>query len=781
MVIGNPTKLNLIPSGVMPVIYISQDDAGYDKEFLIYSGDIPYNIPSGVSVTIRGTKADGLGVTETATFTTDSNLVTVAITEQMVAAAGQNVYELVFVDTNGLRVASINMVWMVKPDALGGSVISESDLDYATHVMNELQSVAAFKNQLDANTDGLATETNERITADETLQGNINVESSARSSRDALLQSEIDQLVAPTGTAPSAAEIENARIGADSSVYTTLGDAIRTPVTDFNKVLEKNFGVNFGTLIDAYNEANAYNSVIAGSPNVYYKSISYCLVTALKLDVSRAGTLSVGYYTGEALGGGEFDSTKMVVVDVLTFSSTGVKMAPLPTPVFVPKGASFFIGNTTDTAQFKYGNSGIDKGFFTVNYSGDTPVFTGHTSSIGISVFGYTCSTFIDNNDIYVSGYDAENQTSSTFGTAPFVLEKDFDNDFFVTDIKGSFRDVGSVTLGTVKKSDVVVDGEFDYTKINIQCLFTVTTVGVQTIHLSTPVKVTTDDYIFVGLKSDTAKMYYGTKGRDKGFFYVNNSGIYKASTASVNVNIYGSTNVAESVKSNYAGKRLSILGDSISTFAGYIPEGNATYYPAGTVQSVQDTWWYKLITMLGMAIEVNNSWSGSRVTTTSSEESAGCMTRCQNLGTNPDVIIVWMGINDFNNEVVLGTYDGLSDLPTATTTFREAYAIMLNKILTAYPMSEVWVCTLPQCERNAETGFPERNGNGVAITTYNKAIKELADAFGVKVLDHAACGLTYQNMSVYNPDQLHPNRLGHLLVANNDVRQMDGAVRTMY
>ena len=139
------------------------------------------------------------------------------------------------------------------------------------------------------------------------------------------------------------------------------------------------------------------------------------------------------------------------------------------------------------------------------------------------------------------------------------------------------------------------------------------------------------------------------------------------------------------------------------------------------------------------------------------------------------------MVINDFINEVDLGTYDGTTAIPSTTTTFREAYAFMLNKILTKYQRSEVWVCTLPQCERNAETGFPEINGNGVALGEFNKAIRELADAFGVKVLEHNKCGLTYQNMPVFNPDNLHPNKFGHSLVANNDIRQMDNAVSTRY
>lgn len=230
-----------------------------------------------------------------------------------------------------------------------------------------------------------------------------------------------------------------------------------------------------------------------------------------------------------------------------------------------------------------------------------------------------------------------------------------------------------------------------------------------------------------------------------------------------------------------YKGKSLSILGDSISTFAGYIPSGNASYYPNGDVLVVTDTWWKKLVDALGMTINVNNSWSGSLVTTNKGDSSAGCGVRAESLGTNPDVIIIWMGTNDFNNEVGLGTYDGKSDIPSSTTTFREAYAIMLNKVLTTYPNAEVWVCTLPQSERNGTKVFPERNGNNVALLDFNIAIEELARAFGVKVLNHNGCGLTYQNMSVFNPDELHPNKYGHSLIANNDIHQMDNSVSVRY
>lgn len=279
MIVGSPTKLNLIPSGVMPVVYINQGDAGYDKEFLVYNGDSPYNVPAGVSATIRGKKADGYGVTEAAALTTGSNLVTVTITEQMVAAEGANLYELVFVDTDGLRIATINMVWAVKADALGDSVISDSDLDYATTVMNQLQSVQAFKNQLDTNTDGLAAETAARIAADDAervariaadnaLQNNISAESAKRANADTVLQAEIDQLIAPSGSAPSAAEVQNARIGADGVTYPTLGDAIRGQVGDLYNDLEV-AGLDYTSETKTFPDASGH-SYVTGTGAVRY-------------------------------------------------------------------------------------------------------------------------------------------------------------------------------------------------------------------------------------------------------------------------------------------------------------------------------------------------------------------------------------------------------------------------------------------------------------------------------------------------------------------------------
>lgn len=55
-------------------------------------------------------------------------------------------------------------------------------------------------------------------------------EQGIRSNADKVLQNQISQLIAPTGAAPNQAEILDARIGANSITYTTLGKAIREQI-----------------------------------------------------------------------------------------------------------------------------------------------------------------------------------------------------------------------------------------------------------------------------------------------------------------------------------------------------------------------------------------------------------------------------------------------------------------------------------------------------------------------------------------------------------------------
>lgn len=241
MIVGSPTILNLVPGGVMKCVHVNQVNKNIEIQFKVMNGAAPYNVPEGVTCTIRGTKGDAFGYAAETAVTAGSNVITVTLTEQLTAVAGAgNIFELIFVGAaDDMKVSTENFILAVERQAMGeDTVISDSDLSYAEQVLDQLQSVGAVNAQVQQNKANLAAEAAARQAADNTLQSNINSEASTRATTDASLQSQINQLVAPLGSAPSATEVENARVGADGTVYPTLGDAIRTQVTDVKSALD---------------------------------------------------------------------------------------------------------------------------------------------------------------------------------------------------------------------------------------------------------------------------------------------------------------------------------------------------------------------------------------------------------------------------------------------------------------------------------------------------------------------------------------------------------------
>ena len=106
---------------------------------------------------------------------------------------------------------------------------------------------------------------------------------------------------------------------------------------------------------------------------------------------------------------------------------------------------------------------------------------------------------------------------------------------------------------------------------------------------------------------------------------------------------------------------RVSLLGDSISSYEGYIPSvltqlnggQTAAYYPAkGSLTDVSQTYWYKLIyeKMDNAVLDMNNSWRGTMVTRRVEEgyEDRDYSARCALYGLGkPDVVFIHGGTND--------------------------------------------------------------------------------------------------------------------------------------
>lgn len=249
--------------------------------------------------------------------------------------------------------------------------------------------------------------------------------------------------------------------------------------------------------------------------------------------------------------------------------------------------------------------------------------------------------------------------------------------------------------------------------------------------------------------------------------------------------------------------KTFSILGDSISTYQGYLVSNEsgydgssyAYYYPRYGVDNVNKTWWKKLEELSGMKILHNCSWSGSQVAGDStSSAQVGCSNRrIADLGRNntkPDIILILIGVNDLrnNDSHALGEWTANDELPTegSVDTFSAAYALMVSKVLTAYPTSEVYCCTILDTgntgwDTHDATKYPCMNSRNNTTYQWNQKIKEVAKGLGANILDMHECGINYFNLSTFTGDRLHPNADGTTLMAKKAYSELLNKSKLVY
>lgn len=119
-------NLDLIPSGVGPQVHVSQYDKGQTWLISLFAGNTPFNVPTGASVLIQGTKPDATGFQYDCTYA--DNVVTAIEQQQMTVIAGKVPCEIVIAKSDAI-IASLNFYLIVEPAALSeDTVISETDL-----------------------------------------------------------------------------------------------------------------------------------------------------------------------------------------------------------------------------------------------------------------------------------------------------------------------------------------------------------------------------------------------------------------------------------------------------------------------------------------------------------------------------------------------------------------------------------------------------------------------------------------------------------------------------
>lgn len=152
--------------------------------------------------------------------------------------------------------------------------------------------------------------------------------------------------------------------------------------------------------------------------------------------------------------------------------------------------------------------------------------------------------------------------------------------------------------------------------------------------------------------------------------------------------------------------KSISILGDSYSTFQGYLqPDTNAVWYWDNVeamntdVHHVRETWWHQFIKKNDYRLCINNSFSGSTICYSGYKtvgpdftdySDRAFVTRLDKLGC-PDIIFVFGGTNDSWAGSPIGEYKYSGWTREDLFSFRPAMACLLEKMIDHYPNVKIY------------------------------------------------------------------------------------------
>lgn len=173
--------------------------------------------------------------------------------------------------------------------------------------------------------------------------------------------------------------------------------------------------------------------------------------------------------------------------------------------------------------------------------------------------------------------------------------------------------------------------------------------------------------------------------------------------------------------------KKVSILGDSYSTFIGIIPANYSSFYPndRNDVTEIGQTWWSLYIQAKGYTLEKNDSWGGTTICGTGygrmDSSRNNFISRVDSLG-NPDLIFVFGGTNDAWANSPMGEYQYSDWTKEDCKNFRPAVACLIDMLKQRYPNAEL--CFI----LNSELREPVNESMREICNHYNVKLVELHD-----------------------------------------------------
>lgn len=675
-----------------------------------------------------------------------------------------------------------------KVDKVSGKQLSTND--YTTAEKDKLAGLSNYndvdlKASIKLNSDNIASMDAAYKAADEVLQDNIDAEKAARTAADSKLQNDISaeetraMLAESENLAVIKAETERAKAAEDEiravAGGSSTADGGDIPICPLYRQANIMYTKVAETIKDTATLAAyimCYNKPYIGKP-----------INRIKMMLATPGRCRISIFNEHIFDANPTLEASLVkdLVNVVC-TSTGYKYWDLDEDVVVEEGQFIGAWYTADCARYTYNNDLTYQTAYPSGWVGRTNLITEaipkedweNRRSLGYLNVGLYRRG--DGSDFEWGKLDESANTRSSVDNAyyPRGQEKLVGKTIYKLRLK--VLTVGYLTINLIN----------NYGKANAKVLKSwklyIRQLGVQTVRLPEDITLEAGQGIGVYAEGDTCAFAYG--GTPFGTKYALN-GWYQYTAHNYATTPGGNTNQPLGIAliergsklSSLEDKTISIQGDSISTFAGTITNGNATYYSASHkfVNSIDATWWGLLINECRMRLIRNDAWSGSRISGTG--DNAMCsVARCSNIRHinstvdtyqygAPEIIVVMAGTNDVSGNVEMGTADG------AVTTYMGAFKTMLANLKSQCRNAKIVVF---QLYRGNVLDYA--NSGGKHQYEYQEAMANLCRRYGVYYIGPEHFDLSFPNLQYYtcdnslsdygpptytSADYLHPNMQG--------------------
>ena len=605
----------------------------------------------------------------------------------------------------------------------------------------------------------------DKVNLDKTLPNAISAEESRA------MQAEAENLaVIKAETERAKAAEDEIRLSAGGDIVADSGDIPIMPLYRQANVLYSKVAENIKDTATMAIYVNSYNKPYIGKP-----------FNRIKMMLGTPGRCRISIVNEHIFDANPTEEQSVVkdLVNVMC-TSTGYHYWDLDEDVVVEEGQFVGAWYTADCSRYTYNNDLTYLTAYPSGWFGRTNLleaipkeeWTGYSAGyLNIGLYKRGSGSDFEWGKIDET---ASSNTSPTNMYVPMGQEKLIGKSIYK--LRLNVSTIGYLTINLVNKAGTTQASIAKSWKLYIRQL------GVQTIRLPEDIVLEEGQGIGFYAEGDTCIFKFG--GSDFGTAYTlhgfYNYNEFNLSTMSTSANSRLNVGFIErgSKLSPLEDRTISIQGDSITTFAGTITDGNAAYYSVNHkyVNTIDATWWGLLVNECRMRLIRNDAWSGSRISgagASAMNNTARCAA-LKNVDSEvdtyqfgaPEIIVIMAGTNDVSGNVALGEIGS-----TDVTNYIGAFTMMLRNIKTQCRNSKIVVFQLYR-----GNNYDYANTGGTHQYEYQEAMEKVCKIYGAHYVGPEHFGISYPNtnyftcdnsMSEYGPptytsaDYLHPNMQG--------------------